>query len=176
MIAIRQSLFSWDFIQFVLFLHCRILWHVSCQVLVFILILGNSFEMERYSSFGIIKTWVQHGSLRGGWTHRGSTLTPRSQHYATKYHFFKSHVWTPAGKKSILHIQKIGTKDQIVDIFTKPLAKGTFQAVRWMLQREYYSMCPCHNTATPQEWHWTQIGHIVNKRRFSTGSWQETKH
>jgi hypothetical protein len=45
------------------------------------------------------------------------TITPRSKHYATKYHFFKSHTKENRG---ILDIKKIATKDQVADIFTKP--------------------------------------------------------
>ena len=56
-------------------------------------------------------------------------LTPRSKHYATKLHFFRSHC-KPNG---ILDIQKIGTKDQVADIYTKPLDCQTFERVHALL-------------------------------------------
>ena len=56
-------------------------------------------------------------------------FTPRSKHYATKLHFFRSH----CKPKGILEIVKIGTKEQAADIFTKPLDRQTFEHVRQLL-------------------------------------------
>lgn len=53
-------------------------------------------------------------------------LTPRSKHYATKYHFFRDH----CKPKGCLHIAPIDTKEQIADILTKPLAKCDFERIR----------------------------------------------
>jgi hypothetical protein len=58
------------------------------------------------------------------------TLTPRSKHYATKYHFFKAHTKERGG---ILDIKKINTKDQVADILTKPLEATSFAKVRQLL-------------------------------------------
>lgn len=58
---------------------------------------------------------------------KSPTLTPRSKHFATKYHFFKSHIKENGG---VLDIQRIDTKDQAADIFTKPLDRTMFTTVR----------------------------------------------
>jgi hypothetical protein len=57
-------------------------------------------------------------------------LTPRSKHYATKYHFFKVHTKEQGG---MLDIKKINTKDQVADILTKPLDATLFAKVRQLL-------------------------------------------
>jgi hypothetical protein len=61
---------------------------------------------------------------------KSPTMTPRSKHFATKYHFFKSHIKKNGG---VLDIKKIDTKDQAADIFTKPLDKVLFTTVRRMV-------------------------------------------
>jgi Reverse transcriptase (RNA-dependent DNA polymerase) len=55
-------------------------------------------------------------------------LTPRSRHYSTKLHHFKSYV-----AKGFLQIKKIDTKDQLGDIQTKPLPRETFERLRLKL-------------------------------------------
>ena len=56
-------------------------------------------------------------------------FTPRNKHYATKFHFFKSHI---GPEKGIL-LHKIGTEEQIADIFTKGLAGEIFKKLRKLL-------------------------------------------
>jgi hypothetical protein len=60
-------------------------------------------------------------------------MTARSKHYHTKYHFFKSHVQTDKNPDGVLCIEKIDTKKQVADIFTKPLDAVTFKTVRALL-------------------------------------------
>ncbi|GKY99224.1 hypothetical protein MPSEU_000877800 [Mayamaea pseudoterrestris] len=55
-------------------------------------------------------------------------LTPRSRHYATKYHHFKHHV-----KQGTIKVVKIDTKEQRADIFTKALPQVTFEHLRRLL-------------------------------------------
>jgi len=55
-------------------------------------------------------------------------LTPRSRHYSTKLHHFKSYV-----QNGFLQIKKIDTKDQLGDIQTKPLPRETFERIRLKL-------------------------------------------
>ena len=43
-------------------------------------------------------------------------------------HWFRSHL-----KKGVIEVQQIGTKDQRADIFTKPLARDDFIALRKMI-------------------------------------------
>jgi hypothetical protein len=61
---------------------------------------------------------------------KSPTLTPCSKHFATKYHFFKSHLKENGG---VLDLQKIDSKDQAADIFTKLLDQTLFTAVRKMV-------------------------------------------
>ena len=49
-------------------------------------------------------------------------LTPRTKHITIKYHHFRSFV-----KSGAVKIYPIGTKEQVADIFTKPLDEGTFK-------------------------------------------------
>jgi hypothetical protein len=55
-------------------------------------------------------------------------LTPRSRHYSTKLHHFKSYV-----QNGFLQIKKIDTKDQLGNIQTKPLPRETFERIRLKL-------------------------------------------
>jgi Reverse transcriptase (RNA-dependent DNA polymerase)/GAG-pre-integrase domain len=55
-------------------------------------------------------------------------LTPRSRHYATKYHFFRSHV-----ADGSIELKKIDTKNQLADIFTKGTTAEIFQRLRLKL-------------------------------------------
>ena len=56
-------------------------------------------------------------------------LTPRTKHIAVKYHWFKSHI----GEDKGFVIQKIESKEQKADIFTKGLTTDTFEHVRELL-------------------------------------------
>ena len=55
-------------------------------------------------------------------------MTPRSKHYALRYHWFRQQL-SPHGPRKI-ELLKIDTKDQLGDIFTKPLKKPQFQYLR----------------------------------------------
>jgi hypothetical protein len=55
-------------------------------------------------------------------------LRPRTKHIGLKYHHFRSHVLSGAIK-----IQWIATKDQLADIFTKPLPFSTFESLCYKL-------------------------------------------
>ena len=52
-------------------------------------------------------------------------MTPRSKHYAVKYHWFRSKL-----KPNGIIIEKIDTKDQKADILTKGLRKDLFERIR----------------------------------------------
>ena len=52
-------------------------------------------------------------------------MTPRSKHYATKYHWFREHV-----KKGLIKVVGIDTKNQLADIFTKGLTGESFCRLR----------------------------------------------
>jgi hypothetical protein len=55
-------------------------------------------------------------------------LTPRSRHYATKYHHFRKHV-----KQGTIKVVRVETKMQRADIFTKPLPQPAFEHLRKLL-------------------------------------------
>ncbi|MEJ2116200.1 MAG: Ty1/Copia family ribonuclease HI, partial [Gammaproteobacteria bacterium] len=52
-------------------------------------------------------------------------MRPRTKHIAIKYHHFREHV-----KRGTIKIQRVDTKEQLADIFTKPLPRDTFQYLR----------------------------------------------
>ena len=56
---------------------------------------------------------------------RAPRMTPRTKHYGIKYHFFREYV-----KKGHVVLQKISSAEQRADIFTKGLAKVTFEYLR----------------------------------------------
>ena len=57
-------------------------------------------------------------------------MTPRSKHYAIKYHWFRTHV---ADKSKRIELTKIDTANQLGDIFTKGLTRVTFERLRCLL-------------------------------------------
>jgi hypothetical protein len=55
-------------------------------------------------------------------------MTPRSKHYAIKYHWFREHI----GPRNI-ELVKIDTKEQLSDMFTKGLSPIPFKYLRLKL-------------------------------------------
>jgi hypothetical protein len=55
-------------------------------------------------------------------------MTPRSKHYAIKYHWFREQI----GPRNI-ELVKIDTKDQLGDLFTKGLMAIPFKHLRLKL-------------------------------------------
>jgi hypothetical protein len=55
-------------------------------------------------------------------------ITPRSKHYAIKYHWFRSHL-----KPNKVEIHKITSSNQKADILTKGLTKEKFESIRKLL-------------------------------------------
>jgi hypothetical protein len=55
-------------------------------------------------------------------------MTPRSKHYAIKYHWFRQHL-----KPNQVGVKKIHTNDQKADIFAKGLKTIKFQEIRFIL-------------------------------------------
>ena len=55
-------------------------------------------------------------------------FTPRTKHIAIKYHHFRKYV-----SDGTVTIQHIDTKEQLADIFTKPLDEKTFTYLRLQL-------------------------------------------
>jgi hypothetical protein len=57
-------------------------------------------------------------------------MTPRSKHYAIKYHWFCSRVFDPCSNITIV---KNDSKNQLGDMFTKGLPQATFVHLRCLL-------------------------------------------
>jgi hypothetical protein len=56
---------------------------------------------------------------------REPKLRPRTKHLAVRLHHFREHV-----RRKVINIVHVGTKDQIADIFTKPLPRDQFVELR----------------------------------------------
>ena len=56
--------------------------------------------------------------------------TPRSKHYAVKYHWFRSHLSDTTNRTSVEHID---SHSQKADVLTKSLTKTTFESIRELL-------------------------------------------
>ena len=55
-------------------------------------------------------------------------LRPRTKHIAVKYHHFRSHIYNKqSNPDGCLHLQYVGTKDQLADTFTKGLNQTAFE-------------------------------------------------
>ena len=54
-------------------------------------------------------------------------FTPRTKHISLKYHWFRSFL---SGPNKLLDIKYVPTKEQIADIFTKPLDEALFLHLR----------------------------------------------
>ena len=52
-------------------------------------------------------------------------LRPRTKHLAVQYRHFRHYV-----TEQVIKVEYISTKDQLADIFTKPLPRDTFQYLR----------------------------------------------
>ena len=57
-------------------------------------------------------------------------MRPRTKHINIKYHHFREHV-----KAGLIRILPIDTKDQLADIFTKPLGQELFNKFREGIQK-----------------------------------------
>ena len=55
-------------------------------------------------------------------------IRPRTKHIAVKYHHFRSHV-----ENGNIKVMRIGTKEQLADIFTKALPRDAFVYLRQQL-------------------------------------------
>ena len=60
-------------------------------------------------------------------------MTPRNKHIAVKYHFVKEYFSTQCKHSHPFKLEKIDTKTQKADIFTKGLPVDTFLRLRKLL-------------------------------------------
>jgi hypothetical protein len=60
-------------------------------------------------------------------------FTPSTKHIAIKYHHFRSRVQTSFNKSGDIKLKYISSKQQIADIFTKPVDDDTFFKLCHML-------------------------------------------
>jgi hypothetical protein len=59
-------------------------------------------------------------------------MTPRSKHYAIKYHWFRFREYV-FDKSNRIELVKVDTNNQLGDIFTKGLTAPTFEYLRRLL-------------------------------------------
>ena len=59
---------------------------------------------------------------------KNPVMHSKTKHIPIKFHFLREHV-----TKRNIKLEYVETKEQIVDIFTKPLPKGTFEYLRQKL-------------------------------------------
>ena len=59
---------------------------------------------------------------------KNPVMHSKTKHIPIKYHFLREHVL-----EKIVNLEHIGTKDQVADIFTKPIPKETFEYLRQKL-------------------------------------------
>ena len=59
---------------------------------------------------------------------RAPRITPRTKHYAIKYHFFRDNV-----AKGDIKLYKVESSKQRADIFTKGLVQQIFETIRKLL-------------------------------------------
>jgi len=57
-------------------------------------------------------------------------MTSRLKHIAIRYHCFRQFITTNDGEDGGIMVKKIGTKDQLADIFTKGLGPILFEDLR----------------------------------------------
>ena len=57
---------------------------------------------------------------------KAKRINPRTKHIATQYHWF----WDQTGPGTGIELEKIDTTIQWADMFTKPLERNTFEAIR----------------------------------------------
>jgi hypothetical protein len=62
---------------------------------------------------------------------RAPKLRLQTKHIAVKYHHFRSHIYNEQSNPTgCLKLKYVGTKDQLADIFTKPLNEALFEKLR----------------------------------------------
>jgi hypothetical protein len=88
---------------------------------------GVGLPEERVTSFKTTVWEDNSGALTLARMEPGR-MTPRSKHYAIKYHWFRSHL-----RPQRVEVKKIATAEQKADIFTKGLRKHTFEQIRFLL-------------------------------------------
>ena len=60
-------------------------------------------------------------------------FTPRTKHIAIKYHHFRKHVKSQSNPDGFIEIEYCSTKEQLVNIFTKPVRDDIFFKLRKLL-------------------------------------------
>jgi hypothetical protein len=97
------------------------------QALVNSVTKGIGMDNENLTSFKTT-VWEDNAGALQLATLEPGRITPRSKHYAIKYHWFRSHL-----KPNKVEICKIDSNKQKADILTKGLTKDKFESIRQLL-------------------------------------------
>jgi hypothetical protein len=97
------------------------------QTLVHSVTKGIGLDSDNVASFRTTVWEDNAGALQLANMEPGR-VTPRSKHYAIKYHWFRSHL-----KPNHIEIHKVDSSQQKADILTKGLTKDKFESIRKLL-------------------------------------------
>ena len=100
---------------------------IPLQTLVCVVARGAGLPEERVTTFETTVWEDNAGALTLAKLEPGR-MTPRSKHYAIKYHWFREHL-----KPNQVEIKKIDTNEQKADILTKGLRTVKFREIRFLL-------------------------------------------
>ena len=97
------------------------------QTLVRVVARGVGLAEERLTTFKT-SVWEDNAGALTLATLEPGRMTPRSKHYAIKYHWFREHL-----KPNSVEVKKIATDAQKADILTKGLRTTKFREIRLIL-------------------------------------------
>jgi hypothetical protein len=97
------------------------------QTLVRVVARGVGLSEERLTTFKT-SVWEDNAGAQILASLEPGRMTPRSKHYAIKYHWFREHL-----KPNQVEVKKIHTHDQKADILTKGLRTAKFREIRFIL-------------------------------------------
>jgi hypothetical protein len=89
---------------------------------------GIGLDSDNVASFRTTPVWEDNSGALQLANMEPGRITPRSKHYAIKYHWFRSHL-----KPNHIKVHKIASSHQKADILTKGLTKDKFESIRKLL-------------------------------------------
>ena len=91
--------------------------------------LTSRMEMLHMQGISFVcKAWEDNTGTENLANSKGPLMTSSTKHIGIKYHWFRSKV-----QPNVIEINRIGTKDQRADLFTKGLTRFEFENKRFMI-------------------------------------------